>query len=254
MPMNDSTYLVPVFIGAGVLILSLIGALMYFAGREQKRHTAWAADAIARGLPTKEVLRLLVEGGLDTVTAEVAVLGAVRAGHISKAREALAGGKSQDEVRADLIAAGLNEAAADAVLQDAVEANRPPPTAAVKAGRATGGFVLILVGTAVFLAGFALRKGHQEGTFRTFPMAGTLVAALGVALVFGGAVLAGRRAAIAGGILMVAAGLGLFGFGLAHEDGFASLFPLAGVFVTVAGGGAIAAGTDVFGPLGRQAR
>jgi hypothetical protein len=249
MPMNDTTYLVPIFIGSGVLILSLIGALMYVAGREQKRQTARAAEAIGRGLPANEVRRLLVEGGLDSVMAEAAVLGAVRAGHVSKAREALAGGRSRDEVRADLMAAGLNVAAAEAVVEDAVAANRPPPSAAETAGRATGGFALILVGTVVFLAGFAVRKA-----FPTFPPAGTLIAALGVGLVFWGAVLAGRRAAIVGGILMVAAGLGLFGFGLAHEDGFASLLPLAGVFVTVAGGGAIAAGTDVFGRLDGRAK
>jgi hypothetical protein len=91
---------------------------------------------------------------------------------------------------------------------------------------------MLLIGTAIMMAGMALYEGNRSGAFPTLPFAGGLTIVLGACLVAGGIKLAGRRATVGIGISIFLAGVGLYVLGSVRDDPlFSVLFRLVGVVV-----------------------
>jgi hypothetical protein len=115
----------------------------------------------------------------------------------------------------------------------------PPPSPTPSAAppiHLAGGIITMLAGAAVFLGGIILHFGEKADRILLFPFVGRLTLLLGLIILAIGAALAGRRAGMALGILMVLGGIGLYGVGLAFVQQLGTrLYQLFGLLTVIIG-------------------
>jgi hypothetical protein len=132
---------------------------------------------------------------------------------------------------------------------NATESNQPTAASYVPLARILAGIFIMVPGAAVFFVGFVLRAAQECGAFPLFSFAGGITILsffVGAAIFTVGAILAGARAVIGLGAILILAGLGIWLFwflGLAGDALLSVLLPFAGVLVAMFGFTILAAWT-----------
>jgi hypothetical protein len=174
------------FLAVGLLAAAGVAFFVVCGQILKKRMTARAVELLGKGASPAQATQQLAHEGYDSSLSAQVVEKAIHRAEIDHATALLEKGASDDEARNELIATGMAPQKAKDVVSEA-SFFRWCHRWSIPIGVA--GLLLFASGVALIFTGLILRDGNRTGRFVTFPFAGGLTVMVGVGVLSIGCVL-----------------------------------------------------------------